>query len=96
MWRDVVRPQGNSVKTSTVTLQPLVAEHATIPHVIAKDLPFHIRYSSLTCNKKLRSDRLFCTVLELGRNKGASASQPANWLFLRVLKAIIPHMKEGN
>ena len=39
---------------------------------------------------------LYCTVLEMGRNKGASASQPKVWLFLRVWKANIPHMKEGN
>ena len=60
------------------------------------DLPFHIRYSSLICYKKLKSDRLFCSVLELGRNMGASVSQPTNWLFLRVWKAVIPHMKEMN
>ena len=91
-----VKPQENSVMTSTVTLHPLIADHATIPHVIAMDFPFHIRYSSLICYKKLKSDRLFCSVLELGRNMGASVSQPTNWLFLRVWKAIIPHMKEGN
>ena len=82
--------------TSSVTLHPLVADHAAIPHVIDMDLPFHIRYSSLICYKKLQSDRLYCTVLGMGRNRGASASQPTNWLFLRVWKAIIPHMKEGN
>ena len=63
----VGRPQENSVMTSTVTLQPLIANHATIPHVIAMNLPFHVRYSSLICYKKLKNDRLFCTVLELGR-----------------------------
>ena len=92
----VGRPQENSVMTSTVTLQPLIANHATIPHVIAMNLPFHVRYSSLICYKKLQNDRLNCTVLVMGRNKGASAPQPTNWLFLRVTKAIIPHMKEGN
>ena len=64
--------------------------------MITMDLPFHIRYGSLICYKKLQSDRLYCTVLEVGRNKGASASQTTNWLFLRIWKAIIPHMKEGN
>ena len=67
-----------------------------MPHVIPRDLPFHIRYSSLISYKKLQSDRVYCTVLQMGRNKGASASQPTNWLFLRVWKAIIPHMKEEN
>ena len=39
----VGRPQENSVMTSTITLQPLIADHATIPHVIAMNLPFHVR-----------------------------------------------------
>ena len=82
--------------TITVTMQPLAADHATIPHVIAMNLPFHVRYSSLVYYKKLQSDRLYCSVLEMGRNKGISASQPTNWLFLRIWRAIIPHMKEGN
>ena len=81
---------------STVTLKPLVVDYAAIPHVITMDLPFHIRHSSLICYKKLQSDRLYCTVVEVGRYKGASASQPTNWLFLRIWKAIIPHVKEGN
>ena len=55
----VGRPQENSVMTSTVTLQPLIANHATIPHMIAMNLPFHVRYSSLVYYKKLQSDRLF-------------------------------------
>ena len=66
MERDVSRPQENSVKTNSVSLQPLVADHATIPHVIAMDLPIHIRYSSLIYYKKVQSDRLFCAVLEMG------------------------------
>ena len=49
--------------------------------MITMDLPFHIRYGSLICYKKLQSDRLYCTVLEVGRNKGASASQTTKWLF---------------
>ena len=92
----VGRPQVDVKKSSTVTLQPHVAHHATIPHMIAMDLPFHIRYNSLICYKNLQSGRLYCTVLGMGRNRGASASQPTNWLFLRVWKAIIPHMKERN
>ena len=58
MERDVGRPQENSEKLSTVTLQPLVADHATVPHVIAMDLPFHSRYSRMFCYQKLQSDRL--------------------------------------
>ena len=42
---------------STVTLQPLVADHATVPHVIDMDLHFHIRYDSLICYNELQSDR---------------------------------------
>ena len=92
----VGRPQVDVKKSSTVTLQPHVAHHATIPHMIAMDLPLHIRYDSLIWYMKLQSDRLYCTVLGMGRNRGASASQPTNWLFLRVWKAFIPHMKEGS
>ena len=54
MEREVGRGQENAVKTSTVTLKPFVVEHATIPHMIAMDLPFHIRYGSLICYKKLQ------------------------------------------
>ena len=53
MKRDVGRPQENSEKTNTVSLHPLEADHATIPHVIAIDLPFHMRYDNLICCKKL-------------------------------------------
>ena len=53
MKSDVGRPQENSEKTNTVSLQPLVADHATMAHVIAMDLPFHMRYDSLICCKKL-------------------------------------------
>ena len=95
MERDVCRPQENSEKTNTVSLQPLVADHATIPHMKAMNFPFHIRYSSLIWYMKLQSDRLYCTVLGMGRNRGASASRPTNWLFLRVWMADIPHLKEG-
>ena len=63
--------------------------------MIAMDFPFHMRYSSLICNKRLLSDRLYCTVLEIGRTRGASASQPTNWQFLRIEQAIMPHLKEG-
>ena len=96
MGRDVGRPQENSEKTNTVSLQPLVADHATIPHMKAMNFPFHIRYSSLIWYMKLQSDRLFCSVLGMGRYRGASAYQPTIWLFLRVWRAIIPHIKEGN
>ena len=64
--------------------------------MIAMDLPFHIRYGSLICYKKLQSDRPYCTVLGMDRNRGASASQPNSWLFLRFWRLIIPHLKEGS
>ena len=35
------------METSALTLWHLVADHVTIPHVIAMDLPFHIKYSGL-------------------------------------------------
>ena len=61
MERDVGRPQENSVKTNTVSLQPLVADHATVPHMEAMDVPFHIIYSGLICLKRLLSGRQKCT-----------------------------------
>ena len=96
MEREVGRPQENSEKTNTVSLQPLVADHATIPHVIAMDLLFQIRYGGLICYTKLQSDRPYCTVLGMDRNRGALVSQPNSSLFLRFWRLIIPHLKEGS
>ena len=63
MLRDVGRPQRNEEKSSTVTLQPLAADHVTIPYMMAIDIPFHMRYGSLICYKKLLNDRLKCSIL---------------------------------
>ena len=41
-------------------MQPLVAGHATIPHLKAMDVPFHLVYGSLICFKGLQSDRPKC------------------------------------
>ena len=81
---------------STVTLQPLVADHAIVPHVIAMDLLSHIGYDSLIFYNELQVTDQYCVVLELPRNMGASVYQPTIYLFLRVKQAIIPHLKEGN
>ena len=40
-----------------VTLLPLGADHAIIPHMEAKAIPFHMRYGSMICSKRLQSDR---------------------------------------
>ena len=42
-----------------VTLQPLGADHATIPHMKGDCYTFHMRYTSMICYKRLQSDRLF-------------------------------------
>ena len=44
----------------SVTQQPLVADHATVPHMEAISIPFHMRYGSLICSKRLQSDRPKC------------------------------------
>ena len=38
--------------TDAVTLSPILADHASIPHIEAMSLPFHVKYSSpIWCNK---------------------------------------------
>ena len=96
MEREVSRPQENSVKTSAVTLQSLVADYATIPHVIAMDLPFHMRYDNLIWTRSYEVTKqsvLSCKILE---NWGASAFLAFIWLFFIVGRSIIPHLKEEN
>ena len=44
-------------ETGVIFLQPLGTGHATIPHIKAMDVPFHLIYSSLICAKRLQSDR---------------------------------------
>ena len=43
--------------TRSVTLQPLASDHATIPRMEAIAIPFHMRYGSMICSKRLQSDR---------------------------------------
>ena len=40
-----------------ISLQPLGEDHATMPHMKAKDVPFHMGYGVLICSKALQSDR---------------------------------------
>ena len=40
-----------------ISLQILGTGHATIPHIKAMDVPFHLIYGSLICAKRLQSDR---------------------------------------
>ena len=40
-----------------ISLQPLGVGHATIPHIKAMDVPFHLIYGSLICAKRFQSDR---------------------------------------
>ena len=42
--------------TRAISLHPLGAWQATIPHMKAKDVPFHMGYSGLICSKGLQSD----------------------------------------
>ena len=43
--------------TRTISLQILGTGHATIPHIKAMDVPFHMGYGGLICSKALQSDR---------------------------------------
>ena len=49
---------GLSISLSAlISLQPLGVGNATIPHVKAIDVPFHLIYGSLICAKRFQSDR---------------------------------------
>ena len=67
----------------SVTLQPLGADHATIPHMKGDWYSFHMRYSSMICYKRLLSDRLhnFLTFLPLVpcSADSYSATTPSAW-----------------
>ena len=41
----------------SVTLQPLGADNATLPHLKVMHIPFHLVYGSLIAFKGLHSDR---------------------------------------
>ena len=43
--------------TSLIAMQPLVTDHALMPHLKAMYVPFHMAYSGLICSKGLQSDR---------------------------------------
>ena len=43
--------------TSLIAMQPLVPDHAYMPHMKAIHVPFNWMYSSLICNQRLQSDR---------------------------------------
>ena len=47
-------------ENEAISLQPLGADHATIPHMKAMDVPFPLMYDSLICFKGLQSDRPKC------------------------------------
>ena len=47
-------------ETELVSLQPLGADHATLPHMKAMHVPFHLVYGSLISFKGLQSDRPKC------------------------------------
>ena len=51
--------EGENVKSFTtfIAMQPLVADHAFMPHLKALYVPFHMAYSGLICSKGLQSDR---------------------------------------
>ena len=44
-------------ETELVSLQPLGADHATLPHMKAMHVPFHLVYGSLISFKGFQSDR---------------------------------------
>ena len=41
----------------SITVQPLVADEAFMPHMEAMYVPFHMGYGSLICCQRLQSDR---------------------------------------
>ena len=43
-------------ETELVSLQPLEADHATLPHMKAMHVPFHLVYGSLISFKGFQSD----------------------------------------
>ena len=43
-------------ETELVSLQPLRADHATLPRLKAMHVPFHLAYGSLLCFKGLQND----------------------------------------
>ena len=45
---------------NSITLQPLVADQAFMPHMEAMYVPFQMRYGNLTCYKGLHSERPKC------------------------------------
>ena len=48
-----------------ITLQPLVANQAYMPHMRAIDVPFHKGYGSLICTQRLQSDLPKCKGMEV-------------------------------
>ena len=45
---------------NSITLQPLVTDHANVPHMEAMDAPFHMGYGGPVCSKRLLNDRPKC------------------------------------
>ena len=43
-------------ETGVIILQPLGADHATMHHIKAMNVPFHLGYGSLMCFNRLHSD----------------------------------------
>ena len=66
----------------SVTLQPLGADQATIPHMKGDWYSFHMRYSSMICYKRLLSDRLhnFLTFLPLVLRRPLKFGA-RNWMY---------------
>ena len=54
--------EGSAIRSAnwSLTLQPLVAGQAYVPHMKAIYLPFHMPYGSLVCPYRLQIDRLIC------------------------------------
>ena len=56
---NVLKYEGRFTRSDlyAISLQILGVEHATIPHIKAMDVPFHMGYSGLICSKALQKDR---------------------------------------
>ena len=60
--KNALRYEGRFTRSDlyAISLQILGVGHATIPHIKAMDVPFHMGYSGPVCSKRLLSDRPKC------------------------------------
>ena len=58
IWQPVIyEAKDERSGMSLKAMQPLIPDHACMPHMKAMYVPFHMAYSGLICSKGLQSDR---------------------------------------